>query len=47
MKSASVNVPRQREQRSVSPPTPVPNGGTLPPLVSVHLNALLAKVKPQ
>ncbi len=44
MKSASVNVPRQREQRSVPPPTPVPTGGTLSPLQS-HFAGALAELQ--
>lgn len=41
MKSASVNVPRQREQPSAPPSPPVKTGGALIPLQS-HFGGALA-----
>lgn len=45
MKSARVNVPRPREQ-ALPPVSPVPAGGSIPPLAFTHMEALLKKIKP-
>ena len=47
MKSARTLTPEIPRADSAPPTTTPQTGGALPPLVSVHLNALLAKVKPQ